>query len=958
MTDALDKYSITPTAHAKIPDHSFVSCSLTLTQIQDCHTERTERISGGASSSEGNQGEPVHRRYRTNMMPAHMFSNDRCVRCLNAVIDSMTDRAIQQNDIDHTYTELVTIIHDEMNNNLSYKDYSPGKMRRTKRNKPFWNDNLSELWTAAKEAERCYLQFKGRRDRKRDLRTEFITKRDQFDKALRRAQRDYNASRQIRIQKLRTDDPKSFWQEIGKLGPGASNTSPPSSVQLDNGQVSDDPDIVLDKWRRDFEALYQSTNSSGLVNSEFLDNVTRLSAQWEAEYDSILSQAEANENPPAQQIQQASMLLNRSISLEETQKAIACAKNGKAVGIDNVPNEVLKIPALHTCLHKLFSSCFQHHVIPSEWSKAIIHPILKKGKNPLFPLSHRGISLMSTICKIFSAILNDRLTAYLEMNNILVDEQNGFRKLRSCLDHIYVLTTVIRNRKENGLPTYCCFIDFAKAFDSVHYEFLWHKLLACGVHGNMLNTIKALYRNLESCVRVNGRLTDWFSQVSGVRQGDTLAPTLFAIFINDLALEIRSLGLGIPTQNDENISILMYADDVVLISDSEEGLQNMLDTVHDWSKDWRLSINYDKTNVVHFHKASEARTEYEFHIGDNNIALSETYRYLGLDLNETLDYTHGATVLGKAASRALGSINAKFFSVGGLPHDTYRHMYDGMVAPVMDYASEIWGAKKYDTCDTIQHRAMRMFLGVNKCTPLPAIYGDLQWLSPLVRHQVAVIRFWQRLVHMPPSRLTRRVFEWDFSIGERGRRSWTKDVKTILTRCDLGDLFNRDQWYRQSTDEVVSQVRQRLVALERRQRQQDAETMSRMRLYRALHPEDLSQTPNYITSVALSRRQRSALAKLRTGTLPLALETGRYVGRPVEERVCRTCDLGAVERETHFLFDCPGHDAIREQYLNDIVMNNVESSHTENIRSFFLAGNHELKKLSNYIITAMMNRTR
>ena len=333
MTDALDKYSTTPNAHAKIPDHSFVSCSLTLTQIQDCHTERTKRISGGASSSEGNQGEPVHRRYRTNMMPAHMFSNDRCVRCLNAVIDSMTDRAMQQNDIDHTYTELVAIIHDEMDNNLSYKDNSPGKMRRTKRNKPFWNDNLSELWTAAKDAERCYLQFKGRRDRKRDLRTEFITKHDQFDKTLRRAQRDYNALRQIRIKKLRTDDPKSFWQEIGKLGPGASNTSPPSSVQQDNGQVSDDPDIVLDKWRRDFEALYQSTNSSGLVNSEFLDNVTRLSAQWEAEYDSILSQTEANENLSAQQIQQASMLLNRSISLEETQKAIACAKKVKQLGL-------------------------------------------------------------------------------------------------------------------------------------------------------------------------------------------------------------------------------------------------------------------------------------------------------------------------------------------------------------------------------------------------------------------------------------------------------------------------------------------------------------------------------------------------------------------------------------------------------------------------------------------------
>ena len=74
--------------------------------------------------------------------------------------------------------------------------------------------------------------------------------------------------------------------------------------------------------------------------------------------------------------------------------------------------------------------------------------------------------------------------------------------------------------------------------------------------------------------------------------------------------------------------------------------------------------------------------------------------------------------------------------------------------------------------------------------------------------------------------------------------------------------------------------------------------------------------------------------------------------------MCRTCDLGAVEREAHFLFDCPGHDVIREQFFNDVVVINAQSSHIENIRSIFLAGNHELKKLSNYIITAMMNRTR
>ena len=131
--------------------------------------------------------------------------------------------------------------------------------------------------------------------------------------------------------------------------------------------------------------------------------------------------------------------------------------------------------------------------------------------------------------------------------------------------------------------------------------------------------------------------------------------------------------------------------------------------------------------------------------------------------------------------------------------------------------------------------------------------------------------------------------------------SWTKDVTIILTQCDLGDLFNRDQWYRQSMDEVISHVRQRLVALERSQRQQDAATMCRMQLYRALNLEDLPQTPNYSTSTALSRRQRPYLAKLRMGTLPLVFETGRYVGGPLEDRDVSHLRFGSCWKRGSFL---------------------------------------------------------
>ena len=79
-----------------------------------------------------------------------------------------------------------------------------------------------------------------------------------------------------------------------------------------------------------------------------------------------------------------------------------------------------------------------------------------------------------------------------------------------------------------------------------------------GIRGNIFNLIISRYENLEACVRVNGQLTDWFSVTSGVRQGDNLAPTLFAIFVNDIAADINGLNLGVPILKDECLSILTF----------------------------------------------------------------------------------------------------------------------------------------------------------------------------------------------------------------------------------------------------------------------------------------------------------------------------------------------------------------------------------------------------------------
>ena len=105
---------------------------------------------------------------------------------------------------------------------------------------------------------------------------------------------------------------------------------------------------------------------------------------------------------------------------------------------------------------------------------------------------------MCCVEKIYSSILNSRLQKFLEVNNILEDEQNGFRASRSCIDHLLVLCTILRNRKSLGLDTFLTYIDFQKAFDSVERGLLLFKLSEIGVIGKFYDAIKSMYNNPKS----------------------------------------------------------------------------------------------------------------------------------------------------------------------------------------------------------------------------------------------------------------------------------------------------------------------------------------------------------------------------------------------------------------------------------------------------------------------------
>jgi hypothetical protein len=160
--------------------------------------------------------------------------------------------------------------------------------------------------------------------------------------------------------------------------------------------------------------------------------------------------------------------------------------------------------------------------------------------------------------------------------------------------------------------------------------------------GHIYENIKAIYQSSYCCVNVNNKLTNWFDTIAGVKQGDTLSPTMFGIFINDIVDDVKSVNVGIKIDG-HNICILLYADDIVLLSETEEGLQKLLDKVDEWSRKWKIKFNgklnlMPKNQIFYIRQPQVTRTNFNFKLGNTVLPVVPQYKYLGIVINEFIDY--------------------------------------------------------------------------------------------------------------------------------------------------------------------------------------------------------------------------------------------------------------------------------------------------------------------------------
>lgn len=285
------------------------------------------------------------------------------------------------------------------------------------------------------------------------------------------------------------------------------------------------------------------------------------------------------------------------------------ASNNTSPGFDGFSYEFFKFfwSDLGYFMLRALNYGFRNGELSESQKQGVITCIPKGNKDKKLLKNWRPISLLNTTYKLASACIAERLKNVLP--TIINEDQTGFISGRYMGENLRLIYDLIEYTKENHIPGLLLLIDFEKAFDSVSWEFMFKVLDFYNFGLSFKNWIKTFYLNIQSCVLVNGCLSDWFYIQRGCRQGDPLSPYLFILCAEILAHLIRNNGniLGVKIGNVEYL-ISQYADDTTLILDgSTKSLVNCLKVLKFYADASGLYINLDKTKVVWIGSKSDSQ---------------------------------------------------------------------------------------------------------------------------------------------------------------------------------------------------------------------------------------------------------------------------------------------------------------------------------------------------------------
>ena len=485
----------------------------------------------------------------------------------------------------------------------------------TNHSKPYWTQRLSTLSQELRDARALY-KYRNT-DRNQEA---LIQAKEDFDEARKEECQEFILNK---TRNLSSAEAAKFWKEFKKM------FIPKKDCRVDplndgkGGLISDSTDIEKELFSTFFEGKHLQKEK---FDEEFYKEVHRT-------YEDIINDRSIYD-------QQDDDVLNSVITLDEIRKAIKdYDHNGKSADNDEFHPIMFKNfgPKALNLLHKILNLCFSH--ANWLWQDAVVIFLKKEGKDSYAnPGAYRPISITSYLGKLFEKLQATRLEAHYVSKGLLDPDQEGFTKSKNTGRYLNRLHLSVKSDKKQGKTSIGLFIDFEKAFDSAWKEGLIVKLAKDGVRGNFLKLITSFLNNRTVQLKVNG-VVGPIRECSdvGLPQGSALSPILFKIFLMDLCDELSTRS---------NVEVFKFADDGTIKATGEstpaclQTFNEILETVHQWSRKWRMVINCNrnKSEVIAFATAENDRSlvPKTFKIGDKEIHRVSKTKVLGLIVDEDL----------------------------------------------------------------------------------------------------------------------------------------------------------------------------------------------------------------------------------------------------------------------------------------------------------------------------------
>ena len=400
--------------------------------------------------------------------------------------------------------------------------------------------------------------------------------------------------------------------------------------------------VVSSFHEKDFKSFWRQISvkqKSKVSSMDGVNNYNDIARLFESKYFQILNDQNCQSEPDIydENVKKVKDSVRSCFYVTATTVENNCMNLKEAIGFDNIHTNHLKF-ATGSCLNfitLLFNSMIRHAHFPAEMLRGEIRPILKNKSGKINESeNYRPVMISSNILKLFEKCIQLPLVNSLKIHR----NQFGFRQHTSTNMTVTVVKEIIYNYKQAGSTVFGGFIDLSKAFDKVNHRKLLNTIFSnSDLSPNLKLVIQSFLLNQSAYINFNGFKSDVHHIGNGCRQGGINSPLFFNFYINNMIKSIVNTKIGCQLALN-NYNIIAYADDLILLSPSQSGLQYLLNKVYEHLLELDLSINTIKSKVLVFRSGTKPNYNVQFLINNVAVEIVHSIKYLGIILSDDMSH--------------------------------------------------------------------------------------------------------------------------------------------------------------------------------------------------------------------------------------------------------------------------------------------------------------------------------